>query len=198
MGRLAPPRKCFAVFSSVLGSAVLEELYSKVEAFKLDLSSDPTSPYMVLRTVDISISIVGRLNATNQEEMQGVLRIRSMNCFQTFRAQLIFLSLKFFKLIHSFLVVLVLSVQCRSVIKLLQSVLLDNGTEARFMVFFLKFFPLPAFTAGTKVTPKDIQGSNRDINYQFNSNLRLCQERIFTVIQYLRSNLPLKGCLLVG
>ena len=90
--------------------------------------------------------------------------------------------------------------QCRSVIKLLQSVLLDNGTKARFMVFFLIFFPVPAFTAGTKVTPKDIQGSNRDINYQFiiNSNLRLCQQQIFTLIQCLRSNLPLKGCLLVG
>lgn len=97
---------------------------------------------MVLRTVDISISIVGRLNATNQKEMQAVLRIRSMNCFQTFRAQLIFLSLKFFKPIHRFLVVLVLFMQCRSVIKLLQSVLLDNGTKARFMVFFLKFLSL--------------------------------------------------------
>ena len=35
-----------------------------------------------------------------QEEMQAVLRNRSMNCFQTFPAQLSFLRLKFFKLIR--------------------------------------------------------------------------------------------------
>ena len=144
-----PPRNCGAVFSSVLGSAVLEELCHKQKSKLLNWIFRPIRlpPYMVLRTVDSSISIVWRLNATSQEEMHwAVLRIRSMNCFQTFRAQLSFLSLKFFKLIHSFLVILVLSMQCRSVIKLLQSVSLDNGTKARFMVFFLIFSPLPKFT----------------------------------------------------
>ena len=101
-----PPRNSFAVFSSVLGSAVLEELChnqkSKLLNWIFRLIRLP--PYMVSRTVDSSITIVEQLNATNQEEMHwAVLRIQSMNFFQTFRAQLSFLSLKFFKLYPQFL-----------------------------------------------------------------------------------------------
>ena len=54
----------------------------------MDLSPDPTSALdaFVTCTREISISIVGRFNVTKQEEIQAVLRNRSMNCFQTFPA----------------------------------------------------------------------------------------------------------------
>ena len=54
--------------------------------------------------------------------------------------------------------------------------LLNNGTKTGFMLFFLQFSHLPCLLPGRKIKLKDKQGSNRDINCQFNSNLRLCQQ----------------------
>ena len=152
----------------------------------MDLSPDPTSAQHAFATCtrDISISIVGRqFNARKQEEMQAVLRNWSMKCFQTFPAQLSFLSLKFFKLIRK-----VSSLQCCSLIKLLPSVLQKIIVALKFdswYFFFPFFFPiLWHLLRERKLRPKDIQGSNGDIyyNYQFYSYLRLCQQRIFTLM----------------
>ena len=67
-----------------------------------------------------------------------------------------------------------------SLIKLLQSVLLKLIMVLKLDSWYFFLSILWHLLRERKHRPKDIQGLNGHINYQFYSNLRLCQQRIFT------------------